>query len=1197
MCKLTQLEEPTRVETALRTDTPDVLVNTILTAPAGILLHDGTVVNLKNAQFYIVDGLSTQHVIFGRDNIRRCSPEIPAVLQAALHQFYEPVIATLPEAEPVTPDVSHLVADEGDDALPPVIGDDDDEDALHVLDQRLREAQDNGLPVEEVKRLREYITTELPSFFRVNLACDPPAKVEPVRVQFMPSIDTVRNKPRQYSPAASTFLDYMMARLEKAGFVYFNPEAAVSSPAHVVRKAGADPTAPLEGQFRLTVDYRAVNEHTVPVEFPIPRLEEFSRLIAGDTCWGKIDLFNGFWQLPLHTDSQPYLSISTDKGVWTPTRVTQGARNSAGSFQARTSRILREQLSAGKCIVYVDDILVKGRTFREFIDNWIEILGALHRAGMHGAIKKTEFYTTTVKFCGRVFSPTGVTFDPTFIDTVVRMPAPANAAQLRSYIASANWLRAAIPRFAQRIEPLQQLVTVAMQHATSAKQAAAKRVLLADVGWSDEHQRAFNDIQNAITNHVTLAYPDPSMRMCVFTDASDGHWAGVVTQTAPTELDKPPGKQKHYPLAFVSGRFSGAAERWPTVEKEGFAIKETITRCAHLLLSPDGFELYTDHRNLVYIFSPSALMTKGKQAAERLERWAITLSPYRYRIHHISGEDNVTADLLSRWGATETSPDEGEVMPTSEDHTVASLLAIRARKVPATDDPAVAAIFTPDDFPTVAEIRVAQQSLDRRAIRNLRLVRNADGLLVRAVDPTAVYVPAVRRIRTRIMVVAHSGAAGHRAWKTTLDRVLQFFYWEGVANSVKTFCKRCLVCGKTRGGAKVPRPYLPTVSPTGPNSHLHMDYAYIRASTRDTLNGYQWVLVLVDAYSRFCELVPAKSADAETTALALLGWFSRYGQVMHWTSDQGPHFNNQVIDRLRVLMNAHHHFTAAYAPWSNGRAERVNKELREVLSALMVEGNMPNADWPYVLPTVQSILNNNPSPVIGGLSPITVFLGRPPTNPLRVVFTRTQRKAGVVPIPASTPEVIANTKRLQDELQRLYKYVDDVPLRVLPPRDTAVPVDFTPGDYVLVARTTAGPRDKTLPIWEGPAIVVRGTGPHRYVVRNMANGLESERHAEHLKRWLGPDDIAADTDLQRIRDIAAYGTAGGRGIDHISAHRDEGGQIQVRVHWEDATDADATWEPLAHIAATAPTYIRRYARTLQDKAQQQQFLALLEAGQ
>jgi RNase H-like domain found in reverse transcriptase len=81
--------------------------------------------------------------------------------------------------------------------------------------------------------------------------------------------------------------------------------------------------------------------------------------------------------------------------------------------------------------------------------------------------------------------------------------------------------------------------------------------------WGPEEQAAFKDLQAAIMDSMTLAFPDPDKRInCVLTDASDRFYAGLVTQIEESQLDLSMEKQDHQPLAFFSGEFKGAKLQW-----------------------------------------------------------------------------------------------------------------------------------------------------------------------------------------------------------------------------------------------------------------------------------------------------------------------------------------------------------------------------------------------------------------------------------------------------------------------------------------------------------------------------------------------------------------------------------------------------------------------------------------------------------
>lgn len=71
-----------------------------------------------------------------------------------------------------------------------------------------------------------------------------------------------------------------------------------------------------------------------------------------------------------------------------------------------------------------------------------------------------------------------------------------------------------------------------------------------------------------------------------------------------------------------------------------------------MVATPAGFDLYTDHNNLIFIFDPLSLMPDlSLSSVRKVLRWAVRLGMYNYVCMHIRGEENVWADLLGRWSA------------------------------------------------------------------------------------------------------------------------------------------------------------------------------------------------------------------------------------------------------------------------------------------------------------------------------------------------------------------------------------------------------------------------------------------------------------------------------------------------------------------------------------------------------------------
>ena len=68
--------------------------------------------------------------------------------------------------------------------------------------------------------------------------------------------------------------------------------------------------------------------------------------------------------------------------------------------------------------------------------------------------------------------------------------------------------------------------------------------------------------------------------MLVFPDASDLFWGSCVTQVPSGELERDVEDMSHEPLGFISGAFKRSQLRWPTVDKEVFAVVSTFRRLA-----------------------------------------------------------------------------------------------------------------------------------------------------------------------------------------------------------------------------------------------------------------------------------------------------------------------------------------------------------------------------------------------------------------------------------------------------------------------------------------------------------------------------------------------------------------------------------------------------------------------------------------
>ena len=374
----------------------------------------------------------------------------------------------------------------------------------------------------------------------------------------------------------------------------------------------------------MTIDTRRPNVWTIPLSWPMTDLESAPRKCKGKKkyCW--MDAIHMFWQFALAIICREIFTFATPWGNYTPNRILMGGTDSVPYVQAAMEEIFAELIADDELLVWIDDILGFAEDDEKLLKVIRRILQACAKYGLKLHPAKCCFYAEEAEWCGKIISGEGVRHNPTRLEGLTNMEEPVDAAQLQQFLCAINWMRASIPEYAKLTGKLNELLDKAGKAASSRKKTKLAKVNLKELGWTQEHSKAMTQVKEALTRMVPLVHPDQEQDVCLFTDASLDYWGAVATQVPPEDKDKPVEERRHSPLAFLSGKFVSAAARWPIIEKEAFAIVESCKRLDYLLLRPKGFHLFTDHRNLVYIFNPKAVDgNMARYQADKLQRWGI----------------------------------------------------------------------------------------------------------------------------------------------------------------------------------------------------------------------------------------------------------------------------------------------------------------------------------------------------------------------------------------------------------------------------------------------------------------------------------------------------------------------------------------------------------------------------------------------
>jgi hypothetical protein len=89
-----------------------------------------------------------------------------------------------------------------------------------------------------------------------------------------------------------------------------------------------------------------------------------------------------------------------------------GLCNSPAVFQSAMNTVLAEQISAGFCRVYLDDVLVMSHTPEEHARHLDAVLTALHRHRFFYQLPKCDFALHELRYLGHLVNGTGVRPDP-----------------------------------------------------------------------------------------------------------------------------------------------------------------------------------------------------------------------------------------------------------------------------------------------------------------------------------------------------------------------------------------------------------------------------------------------------------------------------------------------------------------------------------------------------------------------------------------------------------------------------------------------------------------------------------------------------------------------------------------------------------------------------------------------------------------
>ena len=440
--------------------------------------------------------------------------------------------------------------------------------------------------------------------------------VQPMMIELKPGGKFKRLPSRYLSPPVMDQVKEQLDRLEAQKIIERSNTAEGASPLVVVTKPDAT--------IRLAVDYRELNENIKYTATQIPNMKSRFPYLTGKQWYAKVDNLFGYHQLKVAEESKDLTCITTPFGTYVYNFCPFGISTAPGLYQNMMENEILRELSNEVCSVFIDDTITGSVTPEELLSNLKRIFARLAEHNVKLKPSKCKFGYESVEFVGHIFSKDGYELSAERKRGIMDMQAPATLKQLRSFLGMVNFFRDFVPHLSQVAEPWMNL--------TKGPKVGKNQ----PIEWSSTAQQGFEAVKKAISDAGCLHLIEPEGELILFTDASESGSGWCLMQQKVSDSQP---EAKWHPICYGSHKWSGAAKNWSTIQKELYGIFVGITDCSSYLLGRP-FTLATDHRNLVYL---------RNSKIPKLVRWHLALSEFKFTTIHVPGEENVVADVLSRF--------------------------------------------------------------------------------------------------------------------------------------------------------------------------------------------------------------------------------------------------------------------------------------------------------------------------------------------------------------------------------------------------------------------------------------------------------------------------------------------------------------------------------------------------------------------
>jgi ribonuclease HI len=377
----------------------------------------------------------------------------------------------------------------------------------------------------------------------------------------------------------------------------------------------------VRGKSRMVINYKRLNDNTVDDAYNIPNKQEWINRIQGSKYFSKFDLKAGFWQVKMSEESIPWTAFTCPQGHYEWLVMPLGLKNAPALFQRKMQNIFNE--NQGFILVYVDDLLVFSKSYKEHIAHLEVFFRKVEQNGLILSKKKMELCKEKINFLGHEIGEGKIHLQEHIAKKILQFPDTMNDRKvLQQFLGIVNYARNYIDNLAKLAGPLY-----------------AKLRKNGQKYFNSEDVKLVKAIKDKVKNLKPLELPLEDHYFIIETDASKVGWGAILKQ----KPNKYSTKSEEKICRYASGSYKLKIVN--NTDREILAVINAINAFRLYL----GFKEFTVRTDCEAICKYHNQINSKKSSTRRwvLFEDIVTGNGYKVVFEHIKGKENCLPDIFS----------------------------------------------------------------------------------------------------------------------------------------------------------------------------------------------------------------------------------------------------------------------------------------------------------------------------------------------------------------------------------------------------------------------------------------------------------------------------------------------------------------------------------------------------------------------